>query len=74
MQTEPGENSMKKVYRAICAGSCEKRWIGDQAIMPAGWFESAKEALSEWAEPQPTPADASIAVRNRRIVQTRAGE
>jgi hypothetical protein len=48
---------MRKVYRPICAGSCEKKFIGNEARVPEGWYEGAKEALEAWALPKPAESE-----------------
>lgn len=42
---------MKKVYRALSEGACEKKFIGNEAAVPDGWFESPAEALGAYDEP-----------------------
>lgn len=45
---------MKKVFRALKAHVCEKRFVGDKEATPEGWHATTVDALAAW-EPEVEP-------------------
>lgn len=51
---------MRKIFRALSAGACEKRFVGKEARVPEGWYESPREALLAWQEPKVEATEADV--------------
>lgn len=50
---------MRKVFRKIAEGTCDKKFIGDNAETPEGWHDNTADALrlgetEEPVAPEPT--------------------
>jgi len=43
---------MKKVYKALGPDVVEKKWLGDEMKVPAGWYSAISDAKAAWKEPE----------------------